>query len=379
MPKEPIFNIESSLKKAELTHNLSEQLNEKDYEIDHLRQEIEQLRKLGDSEQEGKQLEKLRDSLASRGLIELALEAIEPNPDQPRETFTQETIEILGRSLKTNGQQQPILVIERGGGKYFLFDGERRWRAAQTVGLTTLKAVVIPEPKKIHRQALLANLHRENLNNLDLAQALIEEITTLNDISREEIPRILNTVVKRLSKHKQMQRVVDVISVAETEQRELLLSLKLNQSEMAVLQSILSLQLNPASVNKNVFPTLGLFADLKEAVQKKGLSTYHALILQRISSEKLKQNSTKVTKLRKKLTNEIIEQKISVAETRTRVNKLFQDASQTSEDSSSTDVQKFVKRATELKIERIAQDDLKSLRDFLLSKIEEIDRLFDVT
>jgi len=374
MPKNPIFNIEESLKKAERAHNLSEQLNDKEQEIEVLKQEIEELRKKGNTSEEATKLAELREELSTQGLKELSVDSIAPNPEQPRETFEPENIEILARSLQTDGQQQPILVIKRGEENYLIFDGERRWRAARFLGMTTILAIIIPEPKKLHRQALLANLHRENLNNLDLAEALIREISSSNDIPEKDIPRILNTVVKRLSKQKQMQNLVEGVLKQEREQENILASLELSFEEIAILKSILSLQLNPGSVNKNIFPTLELFHDLKEAIRIRGLSPYQALILQRVSPEKLKGNAATITKLRQKLTNEIIEQKLSVGETRKKVAELFEQEKAEEKTFSSEDVKKFVKEADKLDIAQFDSQELKSLKEFLLSKIEEIDK-----
>ena len=69
-----------------------------------------------------------------------------PDSANLREHFEQEDIDALGRNLLEQGQLDPIQVFERGDGTYDLYDGERRWRAAQLVGLDSLQAIVVERP-----------------------------------------------------------------------------------------------------------------------------------------------------------------------------------------------------------------------------------------
>ena len=88
-----------------------------------------------------------------------------PDSANLREYFEQEDIETLGRNLLEQGQLDPIQVFERGDGTYDLYDGERRWRAAQLVGIDTLQAIVVARPspedllcKKVSRALQTRNL-----------------------------------------------------------------------------------------------------------------------------------------------------------------------------------------------------------------------------
>ena len=88
-----------------------------------------------------------------------------PDSANLREHFDQEDIEALGRNLLEQGQLDPIQVFERGNGTYDLYDGERRWRAAQLVGIDTLQAIVVERPspedlicKKVSRALQTRNL-----------------------------------------------------------------------------------------------------------------------------------------------------------------------------------------------------------------------------
>lgn len=113
------------------------------------------------------------------GLDEIAITSIEPNPHQPRVHFDEESLADLAASIAEIGVLQPILVRPRAAGGYELIAGERRWRAAQRAGLTTIPAVVrsIDELASVE-QALVENLHRKDLTALEEASAyqqLIED------------------------------------------------------------------------------------------------------------------------------------------------------------------------------------------------------------
>lgn len=107
-------------------------------------------------------------------LLEVDIEQIYPDPEQPRKEFRQETIEELADSIKTHGVLQPIIVIKdasRSG--YKLVSGERRLRAAQLAQLETIPAILrnFTEQQRFE-VALIENLQREDLNIIDTAIAL---------------------------------------------------------------------------------------------------------------------------------------------------------------------------------------------------------------
>lgn len=164
----------------------SQQLSEAEDELQRLRAEIEELRSSGAAELE-EQLAALRSQLQSQsGILSIAIEQIEPNPEQPRQTFLPESIESMSRSLAEDGQLQPIILIQREN--LVLFDGERRWRSALALGWQNLQAVIIPEPVSLHRKALLTSLHREDLNPLDKAEAIVRELANNTDLEQVDIP-----------------------------------------------------------------------------------------------------------------------------------------------------------------------------------------------
>jgi len=114
----------------------------------------------------------LTDSLDEESnLIEIRVEELSPNPYQPRRSFSEESLQELAASIKEHGIIQPLIVIQRGD-RYLLVAGERRWRAAQTLGLAVIPAIVKSfSEKELMEIALIENLQREDLNPLDTAVA----------------------------------------------------------------------------------------------------------------------------------------------------------------------------------------------------------------
>jgi ParB family chromosome partitioning protein len=126
---------------------------------------------------------------ASSDLIQLPLNQIKPNPNQPRKQFDEEALTSLVDSIKAVGILQPVLVREIAPGDYEIIAGERRYRAARRAGLATIPAVLrVVDDATSLEQALVENLQREDLNPLDEAaayQQLIEDFgLTHDDVAR---------------------------------------------------------------------------------------------------------------------------------------------------------------------------------------------------
>ena len=113
-------------------------------------------------------------------LTELPVTSVRPNPDQPRDHFDEETLTALAASIREIGVLQPVLVRQAEDGQYELIAGERRLRAAKRAGLTTIPAIVKTADRTASiEQALVENLHRQDLNALEEAAAysqLIEDL-----------------------------------------------------------------------------------------------------------------------------------------------------------------------------------------------------------
>ncbi len=113
------------------------------------------------------------------GLLEVPVGAVAPNPRQPRTIFEDNALDALALSIQEVGVLQPIVVRKVGGG-FELIAGERRLRAAKKAGLATIPAILRDsDDSESLREALIENIHRENLNPIELAEAfreLLEEL-----------------------------------------------------------------------------------------------------------------------------------------------------------------------------------------------------------
>lgn len=120
-------------------------------------------------------------------LLEVDIDLIEPNPDQPRLSFDEKGIEELAQSIRTNGLVQPILLRRASTGRYQIVAGERRWRAAQRAGLHKVNAVIreIPDSKLLEL-ALIENIQRQELNPIEEAQAYQKLIRDLG-LTQDEV------------------------------------------------------------------------------------------------------------------------------------------------------------------------------------------------
>jgi ParB family chromosome partitioning protein len=104
-------------------------------------------------------------------LVELAIDQIEPNPNQPRKTFENDKLEELTASIRNSGVIQPI-IVRPVGDRYQLIAGERRWRAARQAGLERIPAIVREATDAESLElALVENLLREDLNPMEEAEA----------------------------------------------------------------------------------------------------------------------------------------------------------------------------------------------------------------
>ena len=354
----------------------SQQLSEAESELQQLRAEIEELRAKGSTELE-EQIQLLRSQLQSQSGIQcISLEQILPNPEQPRQTFLPESIESMSRSLASDGQLEPVILIQREN--LVIFDGERRWRSAKALGWQNLQAVIIPEPAALHRKALLTSLHREDLNPLDKSEAIVRELATNTDLDPQDIPRILSTVVRRLNAQKRMNSVVDLSTVTAEEQQLGLATLDLDEREQAILALLLDLQLNPASIDANIFPMLSLAEDLKAAIRSKGLKGVHAMALQKLSAKNLGVTEEEAESIRLNTTQKVIAEKLSASATRKLVASVIASQVQPSSTSETKikPVSQEARRLQKLSLESLKKTDRTQLIEFqevLRQKLAEIE------
>ncbi|MCS7025522.1 MAG: ParB/RepB/Spo0J family partition protein [Bryobacteraceae bacterium] len=125
---------------------------------------------------------------ASAGPVVLPIDRIDPNPLQPRSIFQADRLRELAQSIESNGIIQP-LIVRQVGERYELVAGERRWRAARLAGLTHVPVVIQnTAPERVLELSLIENLQREDLNPIEVAQAL-DRLHREHYLSHEEIAR----------------------------------------------------------------------------------------------------------------------------------------------------------------------------------------------
>lgn len=138
---------------------------------------------------------------AKDSVVELKINDIHPNTDQPRKDFKEEGLRELALSITENGVIQPIIVAKRGTG-YRIVAGERRWRAARIAQLSVIPAIVRElSDQQTMEQALIENIQREDLNPLEEAFAM-DHLMKEHGLTQEQLskklgksrPAIANTV-----------------------------------------------------------------------------------------------------------------------------------------------------------------------------------------
>lgn len=144
----------------------------------------------------------IKEELDSKDIVNIDINKIYANPDQPRKVFDGEKIEVLSSSIKNYGVLQPIVVKPDDFGKYMIIAGERRYRASKKANLKEMPAVIKDIPMKdLMEIALIENLQREDLNAVEEALAYKSLIDHYN-VTQEEIseavgksrPHITNTL-----------------------------------------------------------------------------------------------------------------------------------------------------------------------------------------
>ncbi len=162
-------------------------------------------------------------------LLELPVELIKPNPNQPRTRFEPEALAGLAASIETSGVVQPLLVRPLHDGSYELIAGERRWRAAQQAGLEKVPAIARDSEQAERLQvALIENMVRENLNPIDEARAcaaLVEELGLTKEELAQRLGRsrpAVSNLIRLLELPDEVLELLETKSLSEGHGRALL-------------------------------------------------------------------------------------------------------------------------------------------------------------
>ena len=119
-------------------------------------------------------------------VIEIEINSIEPNPNQPRKVFNEQSLQELADSIAMHGVIMPI-VVNKKGNKYMIIAGERRWRASRLAGKKVIPAIIKDyNDREIKEISLIENLQREDLNPIEAANAM-KQLMEEYDITQEDL------------------------------------------------------------------------------------------------------------------------------------------------------------------------------------------------
>lgn len=191
-------------------------------------------------------------------VVELTLDQIEVNPFQPRTNFNQEAIEDLAKSIQALGVIQPITVRKTESGTFQLVSGERRLRAAKSVGLSTIPSFVrTADDQESLEMALVENIQREDLDPIEVAlsyQRLINEIELTQEELSERVGKKRSTITNYL-------RLLRLDPIIQTGMRDAfismghgraLISLEDRSTQLSIYEQILAKGLSVRATEKLV-------------------------------------------------------------------------------------------------------------------------------
>jgi len=197
-----------------------------------------------------------------RGLLEVPLAAISPNPHQPRSPIREQDLLELAASIQEHGIIQPLVVTEVVDG-YQLIAGERRWRAARVAGLSKVPVLVKDvAPSEVLELALVENLQRSDLNPLEEAMAF-EQLAETFGLTQQQIAKRVGKSRTAVSNTLRLLKAARAVREALLEEKiseghaRALLGLERNEAQAAALKTILKRGLNVRQTEELVRRLLG--------------------------------------------------------------------------------------------------------------------------
>ncbi len=362
----------------------SQQVFELEGHIEELQAEIARLKanqttgELAEAErnQLNQTVEALRDQLKEAGgVVAVHHKDIKPNPKQPRQTFAPDSIHSMAVSIREEGQQQPIILLPGN----LLFDGERRWRAVSEYlqpEIETLNAVILPKElseAELHSCALLTSLHREGLNDLDLAEGLTQQVKFELDVEPEETIKAVRRAIARLNIKKLLPQLTELVTAKRDEQFRRVDTFELDDIERGIFLLLLRFQQNPASVDANVFPALRFPIDLKQAIRQSGLGTNHARLIQQLNAKKLEVPEERALRLRQDVVLQVLGKKLTINETRALVGKIITEHQpEQKQPSPNRKIESLIRNVSDVSLKDITLEQLQKLLVALETKAKEI-------
>lgn len=189
--------------------------------------------------------------------LNVDVDLIEPNTEQPRTRFTEDSLEELAQSIKANGLIQPI-IVRRKNSRFEIIAGERRWRAAQRLGLQKIPAIVKNiKDEKLLELALIENIQRQELNAVEEARAyknLIETVGLTQEMIAERVGKnrtVITTFLRLLKLPDDIQKLLEEEKITAGHARALLMTTDEN-SQRRLAGKIIEMSLSVRETEKAV-------------------------------------------------------------------------------------------------------------------------------
>ncbi len=183
-------------------------------------------------------------------VAEIDIDLIETNPFQPRSDFDEEALSELARSIKEQGVIQPVTVRKCGFNKYQLISGERRLRASKLAGMKTIPVFIrIANDEQMLELALIENIHRENLNAIEVAisyQRLIDECSLTQEQLSDKVGKSRSAIANFLRLLKLPAEVQIAIRDGHISMghARALINIESKEQQLKILQQIIDDELN---------------------------------------------------------------------------------------------------------------------------------------
>lgn len=193
----------------------------------------------------------------SENPIELPLNKVEPDRDQPRKNFNEDSLLELSESIKKHGVFQPLLVQKKED-YYKIIAGERRWRAAKLAGLKTVPVIIRDlSEQEITEIQLIENIQREDLNPIEVAEGyrqLIEKFNMTQDELAEKVSKSRTAITNSLRLLKLDERVRQMVidDMITTGHARALLAIEDNNKQYEFAQMVFDKKMTVREVEKEI-------------------------------------------------------------------------------------------------------------------------------
>lgn len=317
------------------------------------------------------------------GKFLVSLDKIRPS-DQCRQTFTKETIQKRIRSLEAEGQLDPLVLIplDNNPGHYMIEDGEVTWRAASILSESKpekwgkLQSILsnTNDPSTVHFRSFLHHLHSESLNPLDRAESALKVVEYMLNIESEEAIKLLRNICYRMQKGEFSSALSSFLELGE---QEALINEQLNPKQIELAKLCYRLQLDLVSFVKNDLGMVSLGEDLKLAIRERELTCNNALAINRLNGKNLPLNDDEIKIVRQEITDFVLSNKLTTAQTRRKVEEVISSYVPEVEDalkaSSSEAYNTINSSLKQLSVAHLSKTKLKKLKSSFESQLKKID------